>query len=122
MSFIRDVGYGSGSTIVLAEYPKLLAIVKSFTVEAAVSHPEMRELYPTLRDDDEVALITLDVQPAVLQAEHGPILGMTGSCPFSVAEGPVAIRQKVPIERTRSRGRGARDRRCAIGEAVSSRA
>jgi hypothetical protein len=43
-------------------YPSMLAIVRSFDLASARDHPQLREVYPQLRDDDEFALITLDVQ------------------------------------------------------------
>lgn len=42
--------------------PSLLAMVTAFDVVPAREHPELRAIYPDLRADDEVALITLDVQ------------------------------------------------------------
>jgi hypothetical protein len=43
-------------------YPSMLAIVRSFELAPARDHAALRDVYPQLRDDDELALITLDVQ------------------------------------------------------------
>jgi hypothetical protein len=43
-------------------HPSMLAIVRSFELAPARDHPALRDVYPKLRDDDELALITLDVQ------------------------------------------------------------
>jgi hypothetical protein len=37
-------------------------IVRSFELAPARDHPQLRDVYPKLREDDEIALITLDVQ------------------------------------------------------------
>jgi hypothetical protein len=46
----------------IKRFPSMLAIVRSFELAPARDHRALREVYPDLRDDDELALITLDVQ------------------------------------------------------------
>jgi hypothetical protein len=43
------------------KYPSLIARVTEFELAPARDHPAMRDIYPDLADDDELALIHLDV-------------------------------------------------------------
>jgi hypothetical protein len=43
----------------IARNPSLLGWVRSFDVHLAENYPELRELYPELRDDDEIAAISI---------------------------------------------------------------
>jgi hypothetical protein len=44
------------------KYPSLIARVTGFELAPAHDHPAMRDVYPDLGDDDELALIHIDVQ------------------------------------------------------------
>lgn len=43
----------------LARYPRLVARIADFEVRIARDHPELLDVYPELRPDDELALIHL---------------------------------------------------------------